>query len=152
MEFELTYSETQQRFRAEVREWLEANVPPELKNCPEYQVQTPEEYALRRQLGRALGEQHWLYPGAPREYGGGGYDIDSLIVLEEESHRLGLTLPPYYDSGGRLGSVTILAWGVRGAETPVPAAHLHRRGPDVAAALRAQRRFGPGQREDHGHP
>jgi alkylation response protein AidB-like acyl-CoA dehydrogenase len=111
MEFELTYTAAQEEFRAEVRAWLEANVPPELASRPEYEVQSPENYALRRQLGRALGERGWLYPGAPRAYGGGGYDVDSLIVLEEESHRLGLTLPPYYDSGGRLGSVTILTWG-----------------------------------------
>ena len=111
MEFELTYSAEQDRFRSEVRAWLEANVPTELLGRPGSQEESFRQYLLRRQLGRALGEKHWLYPSSPHAYGGGGFDIDSTIVLEEETHRLGLTLPPYYDSGGRLGSATILVWG-----------------------------------------
>ena len=47
----------------------------------------------------------------PRPYGGGGLDVDHTIILEEEVDRFGLSLPPYYDSGGRLGSATILVWG-----------------------------------------
>ncbi len=37
--------------------------------------------------------------------------MDSTIILEEEADRIGLSLPPYYDSGGRLGGATILVWG-----------------------------------------
>jgi 3-oxocholest-4-en-26-oyl-CoA dehydrogenase alpha subunit len=111
MDFELRYSDEQEQFRAEVRAWLEAHVDAQLLRRPTTDEESSRQYRMRRELGRALGEQRWLYPGAPRQYGGGGFDIDSLIVLEEETHRLGLTLPPYYDSGGRLGSATILAWG-----------------------------------------
>jgi len=44
-------------------------------------------------------------------YGGGGLDVDHAIILEEEIDRFDLTLPPYYDSGGRLGAASILVWG-----------------------------------------
>ena len=111
MDFEVTYSEQQERFRAEVRAWMEANVTPELT----MKVRTPEDsakrYAAQRALGHKLGEKGWLYPLAPKQYGGGGLDVDSAIVLEEESDRLGFALPPYYDSGGRLGAPSIYVWG-----------------------------------------
>jgi alkylation response protein AidB-like acyl-CoA dehydrogenase len=48
---------------------------------------------------------------APREYGGGGLDVDHAIILEEEADRLDLSLPPFYDTGGTLGAPSILVWG-----------------------------------------
>src|SRR5918999_924283 len=65
----------------------------------------------RRELGRRLGEKGWNYPLGPREYGGGGLDGEPPLILEEEADRLDLSLPPYYDSGGRLGSASVLVWG-----------------------------------------
>src|SRR5687767_5967346 len=103
MDFEVTYSDEQQRFRGEVRAWLEANVPA-------LDGDSLTRYRQLRALGRKLGEQGWLYARAPKQYGGGGLDVDHSIILEEEADRLGLALPPYYDSGGRLGSATILVW------------------------------------------
>ena len=73
--------------------------------------QSARNYRQRRELGRQLGARGWLYSRAPREYGGGGLDFDSALVLDEEIHKRGLTLPPYYDSGGKYGSATILVWG-----------------------------------------
>jgi alkylation response protein AidB-like acyl-CoA dehydrogenase len=99
MDFEVTYTEDQQRFRREVRAWFEANLPPE------------RSYPALRALGRKLGAKGWLFPTAPATYGGGGLDVDHAIILEEEADRLDLSLPPYYDSGGRLGSASILVWG-----------------------------------------
>ena len=64
-----------------------------------------------RALGRKLGARGWLYATAPARYGGGGLDVDHAIILEEEVDRFDLSLPPYYDRGGRLGSASILVWG-----------------------------------------
>ncbi len=111
MNFEPEYTQEQERFRQEVRSFLEENVPQELLTTRAIEGVSWEEYQLQRQLGRKLGEKGWLYPLSPREYGGGGMDIDHAIVLEEEMERLGLTLPPYYDSGGRLGAASIVVWG-----------------------------------------
>ena len=68
-------------------------------------------YLMRRELGRKLGAKGWLYPSGEKKYGGGGLDLDQIIVLEEETARLGLGLPPYYDSGGKMGSASIRVWG-----------------------------------------
>jgi 3-oxocholest-4-en-26-oyl-CoA dehydrogenase alpha subunit len=111
MDFEVTYTEEQQRFRREVRAWLEANVPARVTRTPVDAKDSWERYQDLRAFGRQLGQRGWLYPRAPKPYGGGGLDVDHTIILEEEVDRVGLALPPYYDSGGRLGSATILVWG-----------------------------------------
>ena len=72
---------------------------------------TLEQYQKQRELGRRLGERGWLWPTAPQVYGGGGLEIDDAIIIEEEMDTRGLYLPPYYDSGGRLGGNTVLVWG-----------------------------------------
>ena len=111
MDFEPKYSQEQERFRGEVRAWLEENVPDELERPADSKDITYEGYQAYRALGRRLGEKGWLWPTAPVEYGGGGLAIDYTIVIEEELDRLGLSAPPYYDSGGRLGGNSILVWG-----------------------------------------
>ena len=111
MNFEVEYTPEQERFRTEVRSFLEAGVPDGLRTTAAAEGPTPEQYALQRALGRKLGGKGWLYPLAPAQYGGGGLDIDHAIILEEEMERLDLSLPPHYDSGGRLGSASILVWG-----------------------------------------
>jgi alkylation response protein AidB-like acyl-CoA dehydrogenase len=111
VDFAMTYTPAQEAFRAEVRAWLAANVPPGLATKPADEAEAYQQYQRKRELGRLLGQKGWLYPGAPTEYGGGGLDIGSTLVLDEEMHRLHLSLPPYYDSGGMLGSATIQVWG-----------------------------------------
>jgi len=111
MDFEVTYTDAQQRFRGEVRAWLAANVPAGITRKPVDDADSLARYRELRALGRKLGERGWLYSRAPAKYGGGGLDVDHAIILEEEADRLGLALPPYYDSGGRLGSATIQVWG-----------------------------------------
>ncbi|MET0767383.1 MAG: acyl-CoA dehydrogenase family protein, partial [Aeromicrobium sp.] len=108
MDFEMSYSAKQEEFRDDVRSWLAENVTPEaLVDGPDARVT----YAARRMLGGRLGMQGWLYPTAPARYGGGGLDPASALIIGEELRRLGLDRPPYYDTGGWLGSETILAWG-----------------------------------------
>src|SRR5213594_1169342 len=111
MDFEVTYTDEQQRFRREVRAWLEANVSPDAQRTPVSPEDNYRRYLELRALGRKLGAKGWLYPTAPAKYGGGGLDVDYAIILEEEVDRFDLSLPPYYDSGGRLGSASILVWG-----------------------------------------
>ena len=111
MDFEMTYSAEQEAFRVAVREWLVDNVPSGATNRASNEDEARVQYEHRRELGRRLGERGWLYPTAPPEYGGGGLDIESVIVLEEEMKSYDLSIPPYYDSGGMLGSATVLVWG-----------------------------------------
>src|SRR5258706_8867562 len=111
MDFEVIYTEAQQAFRGEVRAWFEANLPPGINRAPQSEDDSLARYRELRAFGRKLGAKGWLYSRAPKPYGGGGLDVDHSITLEEEADRVGLGLPPYYDSGGRLGAATILVWG-----------------------------------------
>ncbi len=111
MDFALTYSAEQEAFRSEVRQWLEQQLPQSLRTRARSAAESERQYEDRRAFGRKLGDRGWLYPGLPREYGGGGETLERIIVLEEESHRLGISLPPYYDSGGKYGAASILVWG-----------------------------------------
>lgn len=111
MDFEPTYTPEQEEFRREVSAWLKEHVPTGVEHPADPADLTWEQYQLRRELGRKLGDKGWLWPTAPAEYGGGGLDVDSAVVIEEEIDSFGLTLPPYYDSGGRLGGNSILVWG-----------------------------------------
>ncbi len=111
MDFEPTYTPEQEKFRREVNAWLKEHVPSGMEHPADPADLTWDQYQLRRELGRKLGDKGWLWPTAPEEYGGGGLDVDSAVVIEEEIDSFGLTLPPYYDSGGRLGGNSILVWG-----------------------------------------
>ena len=111
MDFEPTYTPEQEEFRREVSAWLKQHVPGGMEHPADPADLTWDQYQLRRELGRKLGDKGWLWPTAPAEYGGGGLDVDSAVVIEEEIDSFGLTLPPYYDSGGRLGGNSILVWG-----------------------------------------
>ena len=111
MDFEPQYSLEQQTFRKEVKEWLRENVPKDLGQAADSADTTYADYLAYRELGHRLGAKGWLWPTAPEEYGGGGLSIDHAIVIEEELDGYDLSLPPYYDSGGRLGGASILVWG-----------------------------------------
>ena len=111
MDFEPRYTPEQEEFRSEVNAWLTEHVPGGMEHPADPADLTWDQYQLRRELGRKLGDKGWLWPTAQKEYGGGGLDVDSAVVIEEEIDSFGLTLPPYYDSGGRLGGNSILVWG-----------------------------------------
>ena len=111
MDFEPRYTAEQEAFRTEVQDWLRDNIPAGIQHPADSIDLTYEQYQLRRELGRRLGDKGWLWPTAPEEYGGGGLTVDHSVVLEEEIDNYNLSLPPYYDSGGRLGGNSILVWG-----------------------------------------
>ena len=111
MDFEPTRTPEQEQFRKEVKAWMADHVPNDMEQPADPIDLSYEQYQKRRDLGRSLGQQGWLWPTAPTQYGGGGVSVDHSIVIEEELDTYGLTLPPYYDSGGRLGGNSILVWG-----------------------------------------
>ena len=110
MDFELEWTPEQDVFRAEAREWVERNVP-DVPDHSDPAKLTRAEYDLQREFGRKLGAKGWLYPTMPAEYGGGGLSMELAMILEEELDRYNMPLPPYYDTGGKLGSMAILVWG-----------------------------------------
>ncbi len=111
MDFEVTYTPEQEAFRTEVRAWLAANIPEGLEQPVDPGDLSLAQYQKLRELGRRLGAKGWLYPTYPEAYGGGDLSVDFVMILEEELDRYSLHLPPYYDSGGRLGGASIFVWG-----------------------------------------
>ena len=55
MDFEVTYSDEQQRFRGEVRAWFEANLPPGITRAPVSEEDSLARYRELRAFGRKLG-------------------------------------------------------------------------------------------------
>ncbi|OGA74688.1 MAG: hypothetical protein A3G81_25585 [Betaproteobacteria bacterium RIFCSPLOWO2_12_FULL_65_14] len=75
-------------FRAEVRDWMEANVPRELCNRPDRFGPTE-----LKPWHRKLYERGWIAPHWPKEYGGMGATLTQQIILFEEITRLGAPTP-----------------------------------------------------------
>ena len=106
MDFALAYTEEQERFRNEVRGWIEENVPTERRDPVDSRDITPEQDAWWRDKHKDMATKGWLYPTYPKEYGGGGLTGDHETVLAEEFLRAGV---PW--SGSSLLFATLLVWG-----------------------------------------
>ena len=84
-------------FRAEAREWLEANFPQSLrKNSEAVEAvlmggEKPEGDVLLWK--QRMGEKGWGVPTWPKEYGGGGLSPQQARVLQQEMERIGATNP-----------------------------------------------------------
>ena len=89
MDFSLPYTAEQEKFRTEVREWLEGNIPAEMRNPVDMRDFSKEQYLFWREKHRELAQKGWLYPTFPKEYGGGGLTGDHETIIEEEFHRAG---------------------------------------------------------------
>ena len=89
MDFGIAYTKEQETYRKEVRAWLEANVPKEMRlPVDEEKDYTPEMHEWRKQFNKKLGARGWLFPTYPKEYGGGGLTADQGAVVEEEIARI----------------------------------------------------------------
>ena len=80
----LEYTQDQRAFRAEVRDWLEANVPP--GPLPSFDL-TREGFEVHRAWERKLNEGRWGMVTWPEPYGGRGLDLIRWLIFEEEYYR-----------------------------------------------------------------
>jgi alkylation response protein AidB-like acyl-CoA dehydrogenase len=85
----LTYSHAETAFRAEVRGWMEANVPP--VRLPSFDA-SREGFEAHRAWERKLAEGRWGMVTWPETYGGRGLDLVRWLVFEEEYWRAGAPL------------------------------------------------------------
>jgi alkylation response protein AidB-like acyl-CoA dehydrogenase len=81
---DLTYSDAEQAFRAEAREWLEANVPTGLASGD-----TAEGFAQHLEWEKLLHEARWAVVSWPEAYGGRDASIWEWLIFEEEYYRAG---------------------------------------------------------------
>jgi len=145
MDFEVTYTEEQQRFRREVRAWLEANVPASVARTPTSAEDNYRRYLELRDLGRKLGAKGWLYPTAPAKYAAAG----STSTTRSSSRKRSIASI----SRCRPTTTAAVVWlgvdprvGHGRAASGVLTTDLSGRGPHLAAPDRARRRLGPGRR------
>ncbi|HEY4545491.1 MAG TPA: acyl-CoA dehydrogenase [Pedomonas sp.] len=82
----LTYTPEQEAFRAEVRAWLEANVPAQPL---EHFDASREGFEQHREWERTLKSGDWGMVTWPKEYGGRGLDLIQWLIFEEEYYRAG---------------------------------------------------------------
>lgn len=106
-------------FRAETRQWLEANCPMSMRQpiTGDDMVWASSKLVFRTDDQRLwferMRDRGWFAPGWPREYGGGGLDPRQQRVLDEEMRRLGCRQPQYSFGVWMLGPV-LLEFGTEG--------------------------------------
>ena len=77
---DLDFSPEDEAFRAEVRNWLRANVPP--KAGPE--IGLPSDLATQTAWEAKLGAKGWLAYNWPKEYGGPGWSATQRYIFDME--------------------------------------------------------------------
>jgi len=113
---EFEYTEELQEFAKEVRQWIDENAPKDLGSPEDPGSGFSEEVSYAKwqnqcDFRRKLGKKGWLYPGHPREYGGGGLDRDHRIIIGQELAKRNLGFLSLQGPGGFLGVPAILACG-----------------------------------------
>lgn len=86
---DLTYSPDQNRFRHEVRSWMEAHVPS--LPLPSFDA-SREGFEAHREWERTLSKGRWGMVTWPETYGGRGLDLIQWLIFEEEYYRAGAPL------------------------------------------------------------
>lgn len=74
-------------FRQEVREWVTANVPENLRNVVRFERSALREWHFR------LYQRGWIAPHWPKQYGGMDASLTQQIILFEEIERAGAPTP-----------------------------------------------------------
>ncbi|MBI5718989.1 MAG: acyl-CoA dehydrogenase family protein [Burkholderiales bacterium] len=91
---DLSYSPEEEAFRHEVRGWLEANLPADIRDkVVGYRGLSKEDYVRWHKILAAKG---WAVPHWPTEWGGTGWNITQRYICDEEFGLAGApTLPPF---------------------------------------------------------
>ena len=101
-------------FRAEAREWLEANFPASLRGdraALEAAVLVPSQPTGDLAVWKErMGAKGWGVPTWPTQYGGGGLSRDEARVLAEEMGRIG-AVNPIVGMGVNMFGPTLLEYG-----------------------------------------
>jgi alkylation response protein AidB-like acyl-CoA dehydrogenase len=84
---DLNYSPADDAFRADIRAWLDANLPQALRTkVLEHKRLNRDDYASWHKL---LGTRGWSVVAWPKEYGGPGWDATQRHIWDEECARIG---------------------------------------------------------------
>ncbi len=103
---DLHYSPEDEAFRQEVHDWLEENVPREIRDSASSRTTVARKY--RTKFYKGLREKGWMCPKWPKEYGGPGFTTSQQVILMEEMGRVGA---PNMDLGVIMAAPMIMAYG-----------------------------------------
>ncbi|MGO9457167.1 MAG: acyl-CoA dehydrogenase family protein [Acidimicrobiales bacterium] len=106
---DLTYPPEAEEFRAEIRRWLEENLP-EGWGTPGFSMTPDERRTFNEQWNETLHQGGWICASWPTEYGGKGLSLLQQVVLSEEFARVQAPLRADF-FGDTLVGPTLLQWG-----------------------------------------
>jgi alkylation response protein AidB-like acyl-CoA dehydrogenase len=104
---DLTYTGDDLNFRDQVRAFLGAELPPDLRHKVVNHLRLHKDDYVR--WHRILARQGWVAPGWPREYGGPGWTPVQRHIFDEECARAGT--PPILPFGVNMVAPVIMAFG-----------------------------------------
>jgi hypothetical protein len=83
LKMQIKFTEAQEKFRNEVRLWLQDNLPKK----PLQSLDTQEGFEQHREWERTLNSGNWSMVTWPKEYGGRGLNLIEWLIFEEEYYR-----------------------------------------------------------------
>ena len=104
---DLNYSQDESAFRDEVRGWLNANLPKDLRDKVANYQELGREDLLR--WHKILAKKGWIAPAWPKEFGGTGWNLVQRYIFEEELGYVGS--PPLIPFGLSMCGPVLLRFG-----------------------------------------
>ena len=104
---DLSYSKEDLAFRDQVRGWLNANLPQDLRDKVANYAHLSKDDLLR--WHKILAKQGWVAPSWPKEWGGTGWNLVERYVFEEECGYAGT--PPLVPFGLQMCAPVLLRFG-----------------------------------------
>jgi alkylation response protein AidB-like acyl-CoA dehydrogenase len=105
------FSEQDEAFRREFRQWLDANLPRDWRDDGElHDPDTKSEFERRRAWHRKLYDGGWMCIHWPKEYGGRGATLLQQIVYQQELDHAKAAPTVNFQGIARVGP-TLMQWG-----------------------------------------
>ncbi len=107
---DFNYSSEEEKFRQEVRTWLETNLPDDLREGRDEELSQDERWERHKAWHQKLYAGGWVGIWWPKEYGGRGASVIEQAIFNEELGRVGAP------SGVNMNGITLLGptlmhWG-----------------------------------------
>ena len=104
---DLNYSAEELAFRDQMRAWLEANLPDDLRRKVADYERLSKDDLMR--WHRILAKAGWVAPAWPKEWGGTGWNVAQRYIFEEECGYVGT--PPLIPFGLTMCAAVLLRFG-----------------------------------------
>ena len=131
----LAFNDEELAFQQEVRDWITANMPPEVAEESRRSRTSHVSKERLLQWQKKLAGKGWLCPNWPKEYGGPGWNSTQKFIFEMEMARAD---SPYLSSFSiKMVAPVLMKYGSDGAEEALSPEDRRRRGAVVPGLFRA---------------